>query len=96
MRRRARWDLCAGLPRVLDSFDPGGVGNGNGGARFLVGPAVARSSSRLVGATQARLDLAKPISSHFALLASGRFVYIPKFRGDSFSLGSIGVGFRLR
>jgi hypothetical protein len=69
---------------------------GNGGARFLVGPAVATSNSRVVGAAQARLDLAKPIFSRFSLLASGRFAYIPKYRGDSFSMGSIGVGFRLR
>jgi hypothetical protein len=68
----------------------------NGGARFLVGPAVAMSGSKLVGATQARLDLAKPIFSHFSLLVAGGFAYIPKYRGDSFSLGSIGVGFRLR
>jgi len=68
----------------------------SGGARFLVGPAVAISGSQLVGATQARLDLAKPIFSHFSLLASGGFAYIPKYRGDSYSLAYVGVGFRLR
>lgn len=67
----------------------------NGGVRFLVGPAVARSSSRGVGAMHVRLDLAKPIVNHVSLLASVRSVYIPKYRGDSFRLGAIGVGVRL-
>jgi hypothetical protein len=69
---------------------------GAGGARLLVGPAVARSRSEFIGAAQARLDLAKSISSHFSLLVSGRFTYIPRSQGESFSLGAIGVGFRLR
>jgi hypothetical protein len=65
-------------------------------ARFLVGPAMAMSSSTNVGAGQVRLDLAKPISRDFSLLISGRVAYIPKYRGDSFSLASVGVGFRIR
>ena len=69
---------------------------GNGRARVLVGPALATSSSKRVGAAQARLELAQPIFSHFALLTSARFGYVPKYRGDSFRLASIGIGFRLR
>ena len=69
---------------------------GNGAARLLIGPAVATSSSEQVGAAQARLELAKPIFSHLSVLASARFSYVPKYRDDSFRLGSIGVGFRLR
>ena len=69
---------------------------GNGRARVLVGPALATSSSNQVGAAQARLELAQPVASHFALLASARFGYIPKYRDESFRLASIGIGFRLR
>ena len=69
---------------------------GRGRARILVGPAIARSSSHHVGATQVRLDLAQHVFSHVSLLASGQFDYIPKYKGDSFGLGSLGVGVRLR
>jgi hypothetical protein len=68
----------------------------NGGMRFLVGPALARSSSTPVGAAQARLDWAKPIVGRVAVLASARFAWVPEYQGDSFKLGSIGVGVRLR
>lgn len=68
----------------------------NGDMRFLAGPALAGSGLKPVGAMQARLDLAKPVVGHVSVLASARFAYLPKHRGDSFSLGSIGVGFRLR
>lgn len=70
--------------------------SGNGRTRFLVGPAFARSSGKLAGAAQARVEVAMPITGHVSLLASGRFVHIPSYRGDSFNLGSIGVGLRLR
>jgi len=65
-------------------------------ARVLVGPALAISDSEEVGAAQARVEIAKPVSPHFALIASGRVAYIPEHRGSSFTLGAIGVGFRLR
>ena len=68
----------------------------SGSVRFLVGPGVAHSDSERAGAMQARLELAKPIFSRVSLLASGRFNNIPDHRGDSFRLGSIAVGFRLR
>jgi hypothetical protein len=67
----------------------------NGSARFLVGPAVARSSSALAGAVQARVELSQSIASRASLLASGRLTSIPSYRGESFQLGSVGVGFRL-
>jgi hypothetical protein len=69
---------------------------GSPDARILVGPAVAISSSRQVPAAQLRAELATSISRHWSLLASGRYVYIPDYRGDRFGLGSLGVGFRLR
>lgn len=67
-----------------------------GSARILVGPALAISSSHRVGAGQARLDLARPLSTRVSFLVSGRFAYIPQYRGDVFRLAALGVGFRLR
>jgi hypothetical protein len=67
-----------------------------GGARVLVGPAVAISSSHRVGAGQVRLDLARPLSTRVSLLVSGRFAYIPQYRNDVFRLAALGVGVRLR
>ena len=64
--------------------------------RVLVGPALAISDSKEVGAAQARLEIAKPLSPHFALLVSGRVAYIPDHNDSSFTLGAVGVGFRLR
>jgi hypothetical protein len=68
---------------------------GRGGARLLVGPALAISDSTSVGALRLRVDLAKPIFGRVSLLVSGRVAYIPDYGGDSFHLGSIGVGLRL-
>jgi hypothetical protein len=66
------------------------------GARFLVGPALAISSSEQVSAAQARLDLAKPLFPNVSLVVSGRFAWVPDYRGDAFRLGAVGIGFRLR
>ena len=68
----------------------------SGNARILVGPAVAISSSHRVGAGQLRLELARPVSTRASFLVSGRFAYIPQYRGDVFRLAALGVGFRLR
>ena len=73
-----------------------GLETAHGGARILVGPAVAISSSQRVRAGQVRLDLAKPLVPHVSLLMSARFAYVPEYRGSSFSLGAAGVGLRLR
>ena len=69
-----------------------------GSARLLVGPAVARprGDAAFVGAAQVRMEFTTPAFRHLALLASGRFVHIPRYQGDSFSLMSAGVGVRLR
>jgi hypothetical protein len=67
-----------------------------GGVRFLAGPAVAISNSTAVSAARLRVDLAKPIFGRVSLLVSGRVAYIPDYGGDSFSLGSMSVGVRLR
>lgn len=69
---------------------------GTGGVRLLLGPALARSQGEFAGAAHARLDLAPPISRHLSLLASGRVTYIPRHRGESFSLGFVGLGVRLQ
>lgn len=68
----------------------------NGGARILAGPALAFSRGTGVFAGQVRVDLAKRLSYNFSLLASGRVAYVPDFQGNAFSLGAIGVGFRVR
>lgn len=68
----------------------------SGRARFLIGPAVAKANSQTAGGAQVRLDLTQHVFNHVSLLASGQFNYIPNYRGDSFRLGSVGVGFRLR
>ncbi len=69
---------------------------GAGGVRLLLGPALARSESEFAGAAQARVELAPPISRHLSLVVSGRFTYIPTHRGESLTLGFVGLGVRLQ
>ena len=73
-----------------------GLETREGGTRFLIGPAVGISSSQRVAAAQARMDFALPAAAHISFIVSGRYAYVPRYRGDSFRLGALGLGLRIR
>ena len=68
----------------------------NSTVRFSAGPAYASAGDRSSIAFQGRIDAALPVLWHLSIVASGRAVLIPDYRGDSFTLRSVGIGLRLR
>ncbi len=85
-----------GFPSFWTLSSLAGWESAAGGTRILAGPALARSQSESAAALQARVDVARPVSRRLWLLASGRLSYIPRHRGESFTLGAVGLGVRLQ
>ena len=66
-------------------------------ARLLAGPAYfLEDEGEKAFGMQARLDVSTRAVLHVALVASARASVLPNFRGDMYSLSSLGVGIRVR
>lgn len=92
---------CLGdYPRFFSTAVLAGVeiGRAHGATtRLLVGPAyfLEEEGEKAFG-MQARIDVSTPAVLHLSLVASGRASVLPNFRGDVYSLGSLGAGVRIR
>ncbi|MDQ2664800.1 MAG: hypothetical protein M3Z05_02215 [Gemmatimonadota bacterium] len=74
-----------------------GQGNDGAAARVLLGPAVFHSQDGgSTGGAQGRVDFATPALIHIALLAWGQGSVLPRLRGETYRLGAIGLGVRVR
>ena len=68
-----------------------------GTVRALIGPALFYTDGNgNAGGAQARIDLASPTLYHVALVGSLGGALVPSFHGDSYQLGSIGIGIRIQ
>jgi hypothetical protein len=66
-------------------------------ARALAGPAYYQSADGPnVWALQGRVDVAKPLFFHTALVASLRGAVLPSYQGESLSFTALGVGLRIQ
>lgn len=66
-------------------------------ARLLAGPAYFREDEgEEAFGIQARFDVSTPAVLHVSLVASMRASVLPNFRGDVYSLSTLGVGVRVR
>jgi hypothetical protein len=66
-------------------------------ARALAGPAAFRSEEgAMATGLQGRRDVATPMVGRLALVGWGQAGLVPRLRGDSYRVASVGLGARLR
>lgn len=66
-----------------------------GRVRGLVGPAAVHADAT-AAAVFGRVDIAAPLVGRVWFLVSARAVLVPDYRDDSFRLGTVGIGVRIR